>query len=133
MDGITDTHIPLPELLDVDPYSHIRGKPWYDLDVLFYGDAWYHDLSHDPNSQQEQGYLIADEPNESKFDVLGPVLYTIAATLAVFFLREYARIDIAMAPAELVMNADYVESLIDRELGKKAQRIKALESELYRK
>jgi hypothetical protein len=31
VDGVQDTHIPLPDLMDADPAAHVRNAPWYDL------------------------------------------------------------------------------------------------------
>ena len=50
VDGVEDTHIPLPDLLDIDPIPHVRNVPWYNVDSMFYGDPYHHDLSHEANS-----------------------------------------------------------------------------------
>lgn len=79
-----------------------------------------------------QGYLISDEPNESRFDMIVPALYTILAVLGAIFLREYANIDFNKRFSEVLLEADHIEAQIDKRLQAKADRIKALEAELGR-
>ena len=47
VEGIQDTHIPTPGLVDVDPFAHCRGKRFFDGDSFFYGDPFYHSLDHE--------------------------------------------------------------------------------------
>lgn len=87
VEGVQDTHVPLPELMDVDPIAHIRNAPWYDLDAFFYGEAYHHSLDHEPNSGGQQGYTVSDDPNDSRFDMIAPLFYTIGTAFLLMALR----------------------------------------------
>lgn len=108
VDGVQDTHIPLPDLMDADPAAHVRNAPWYDLEVFFHGEPFYHSLAHEPNSGGLQGYTLSDDPNDARFDMVVPFIYSMLTAMFIIGLREYSDIDSSKTLPEVVLEADHL-------------------------
>lgn len=55
--GLEETHITLRDYDFSDPYEHLKNKPFYNAQVLYYADPWRHDDAHDPLiADGDQGY-----------------------------------------------------------------------------
>lgn len=89
VEGIEDTHVKIPELLNFDPIAHYRYVPWYNLVALFYGQPNYHPLDHEIHATSTQGYALIEDPNEARWDMFVPNIYTfgvVSGLLVLFFM-----------------------------------------------
>lgn len=57
-------------------------------------DLYHHTLDHQVNSTGIQGYVICEDPHESRFDTIVPGIYACDIVLGLFILWEYADINV---------------------------------------
>jgi len=59
-----------------------------------------------------QGYAHADDPNDSRFDLIVPTILSLAVVIGAFALREYGDINVQKPLAEKILDADNIEQLV---------------------
>ena len=126
VDGIQDTNIPTPGLVDADPFAHCRGKRFFDGDAFFYGDPFYHPIEHELHATEPQGYMLNDEPNDTRFDLVHPFLVSACTLFGVAFFYMYAEQNVT-APSEKILSESLtIEARASEVLEKKSKRIQEL-------
>jgi hypothetical protein len=69
---------------------------------------FHHTLDHQANATGLQGYVVGDEPNDSRFDMIVPGIYALAIAFGLLVLREYGNINATKSPEDILAEADNI-------------------------
>jgi hypothetical protein len=133
--GVQETNYTLQPQLNDDPYEHIRDKPFFSFERLVYNDPWFHEDSHEPyNSPPRRGYIVGDDPLESRF-MLSYAMY-IAAGISLLVVGLYALGDKDLKNSEASLYDTYISSKYVHETleakNKRLNELRAKENALLR-
>lgn len=96
--------------------------------MFFNSEEYHHSLDHEPNATGPQGYARFDDPNDSRFDLIIPTIFSLGVILGALFLRQYGDINVQKPLAEKVLDADNIEQLVEERLRAKTQRLQELQA-----
>ena len=113
--GYTDT---FPTEVDhSDPFSHMRGKPFYSLDRNMFNDPFHHEEDHDPLYNEPHGYLFADDPLDSRYNTSKPLLVAITGiTILMIFSFFGSRHHLMKTPEEVINERNIVVGYVDEQI-----------------
>lgn len=115
VEGIVDSHYPMKDPDDSDPYVHLKENPSYSLQNLAYNDPYYHEDDHEALVNAEHGYASGSDPIDNRWDTVVPHVLTMGSlmlvALVVAFLEETPTLEGLLYREKLAI--DYVEGNLE--------------------
>lgn len=59
INGIEDTHIPPPGLVQDEPFASYETKKYFDSNFFFFSEVFAHPIDHELHATGRQGYFAS--------------------------------------------------------------------------
>jgi len=103
--------------IDTDPYAHHTGKSFFTKNRIIYGYEYKHMSSDDEHNNLDIGYMMGDDPLDTRTLVWrGALSYTVPFGFFFFLFLTMLPKENVDSPAQLLYHANTVADDIEEEL-----------------